>query len=54
LGDCLLGKFILITEATRIFALLFSTVKVMDQFCAKNGLGCILGDFFANSSGHPG
>jgi hypothetical protein len=36
------------------FHSLFSTVKIMQIFLTKNGLGYILGDFFTNSSGHPG
>jgi hypothetical protein len=38
----------------QIFGLLFPTVEVMYWFWQKNGLDNVLGDFFSNSSGHPG
>jgi hypothetical protein len=34
--------------------LLYPTVKVVHLILAKNGVGYILGEFFINSSGHPG
>jgi hypothetical protein len=44
-----------IKQEAQSLRLPFSTVKVMylHNF-DKNGLGYILGDFFTNSSGHPG
>jgi hypothetical protein len=46
------GSFLKITEVAQIFGLPFSTAKKV--FILKNnGLGNILGDFFAKSSGHP-
>jgi hypothetical protein len=47
-----LGCFMKNTNLSQIFVPLFYTVKVIIIF-TKNGLGCILGDFFTNSSGHP-
>jgi hypothetical protein len=49
-----LGSFAKITQTTQILWLLFSTVKIMQYFSQKNGLGFILGHFFTNASGHPG
>jgi hypothetical protein len=41
-------------EVEQIGGLLLSTVKVTNAFTlTKSGLGHILGDFLANSSGHP-
>jgi hypothetical protein len=48
-----LGRFSKITQLAQISGLLFSTVKIIN-FDKKNGPGYILGDFFTNSSGHPG
>jgi hypothetical protein len=47
LGGCLHRVF---------FEKLQNQRKILDFFfvLTKNGLGCILGDFFTNSSGHPG
>jgi hypothetical protein len=51
LGDYWLWSFFSkITELAHILGQLFSAEKSVN----KNGLGYILGDFFANSSGHPG
>jgi hypothetical protein len=44
-----LGNFLKITKVANIFGLPFSTL-----IWAKNGLGYALGDFFKNTSGHPG
>jgi hypothetical protein len=48
------GLFLSITIIAHSFVLLFSTVKVVFYFWQNNRLASILGDFFANSSGHPG
>jgi hypothetical protein len=47
---------ILTEELAQILSyVLFSMVKVMFVLILrKNGLGYILGDFFTNTSGHPG
>jgi hypothetical protein len=42
-----------IQKLHKIFGALFTMVKVTYYFWEINGLGYILGDFFANSSGHP-
>jgi hypothetical protein len=39
--------------AGQIYGLRCPNASVMYCFGQKNGLGYILGDFFANSSGHP-
>jgi hypothetical protein len=46
-------SFSKITEAAKIWGLLFPTVKKFLQILTKTGLGYILRDFFTNSSGHP-
>jgi hypothetical protein len=38
----------------QMFGLLFFPVKLVYQFWLKNDSCYILGDLFANSSGHPG
>jgi hypothetical protein len=48
-----LVSFSKITKEAQILLLLFSTVKVSIGF-HKKGLGLSLGDFFTNTSGHPG
>jgi hypothetical protein len=40
-------------EVDQTFGRLFSKVKGIQINLAKNGLGFLLGDIFANSSGHP-
>jgi hypothetical protein len=47
------GKLFKQRRSSQIFVLLYSTVKVVHSFWQKNGMGYILGEFFANSSGHP-
>jgi uncharacterized membrane protein len=49
-----LARLLKMTEVAEIIGILISTVTVVHQFRHKNWLGCILGDFFTNSSGHPG
>jgi hypothetical protein len=39
------------TEVTQMFGQLFNRVKFHALILAKNGLGYILGGFFANTSG---
>jgi hypothetical protein len=46
--------FFLITELAHFFGLLFPQRTSYVFILTKNGLGYILGDFFTNSSGHPG
>jgi hypothetical protein len=47
-----LGIFWKMTEIAHNFGILFPNFRLCINF-DKNGLGYILGDFFANSSGHP-
>jgi hypothetical protein len=47
-------SFSKITEAAQIWGLFFTNGKICVPILTKNGLGYILGDFFTNSSGHPG
>jgi hypothetical protein len=57
MGDCLLWAVLMkIIEVVHIFLQLFPYVSSEYVLCNfdKNGLGYILGDFFTNSSGHPG
>jgi hypothetical protein len=43
-----------ITKSPKAFGILFSLVKIVYYaMLTKNGMGYMLGDFFANSSGHP-
>jgi hypothetical protein len=48
LGDCLLWAVFSVTEVAQIFGV---TGYVL--ILTSNVLGCILGDFFTNSAGHP-
>jgi hypothetical protein len=49
-----LGRFLKIAEASQILGLLFSTTQVMYELnLTKNWRGHTLGEFFADSSGHP-
>jgi hypothetical protein len=41
-------------KVAHIFMLPFPTDEVRNLILTKNVLGYILGDFFKNSSGHPG
>jgi hypothetical protein len=50
LGSCCL----IIKEVTRTFGLVFSTVKVMYEFCEKWVWATLEAIFWTNSSGHPG
>jgi hypothetical protein len=55
MGDCLftLGSYLKITEVVHVFGNLIPRLNL----CINqdyNGLGYILGDFFAKSSGQPG
>jgi hypothetical protein len=49
-----LGSFLKTTEGAQIIWLLFFQVNRDVLVLTKNGLGYILGDFFTDSSGHPG
>jgi hypothetical protein len=49
-GDYLLWAVLQITESGCIFSTEESGVLIVTKY----GLGYILGDFFINSSGHPG
>jgi hypothetical protein len=54
LGDCLLWVvFLKITDVDQTIGQLFSAVKVMSVLIVTEiALGYILGEFFANASGH--
>jgi hypothetical protein len=54
MDDCLFGLFGIITKLAHISGLLFPAVKSYVLVLVKNGLGYIVGDFFANSSGQTG
>jgi hypothetical protein len=56
MGDCFyVRQFSEIYRSCPNFWAAFFTVKVkITTILTKNGLGYILGDFFTNSSGHPG
>jgi hypothetical protein len=58
LCDCLtsLGSVLKITGVAQIYGLVFSTIPVVNYLGQKLAGQCmyILGDFFTNSSGHPG
>jgi hypothetical protein len=47
-----LGSFQKITEVGQMLKVMY--VKSYGLVLTKNGAGYILGDFFTNSSGHPG
>jgi hypothetical protein len=49
LGDCVLEKYLKISEVARILGVFFPRSIIF----GKNGLGYILVEFFTNSSGRP-
>jgi hypothetical protein len=48
-----LGNFMKITEVAQIFSYFMPRQQNYVLIVTKTGSGCILGDFFTNSSGHP-
>jgi hypothetical protein len=53
MGDCLLRAFLQKLQKQPTFLCYFFPKYRSCINFAKKGLGCILGDFFSNSSGHP-
>jgi hypothetical protein len=53
MGECLLLAVFITYKSSPSFCGTFCYGKNYELVLAKNGLGYILGNFFANSSGHP-
>jgi hypothetical protein len=48
-----MGRLLKVTEVTHIVGPFFTTEKSYALQLTRKGLGCVVGDFFSNSSGHP-